>query len=229
MSAFPNSPVDPRTFFEETIPALFAEWVPEERERGVDVKLGVVLHSAVDDEGGDWTLHFTAGELHVLAGRATDCDLTIVQSVSDWRSAIWEGRPALIADGVAALTKSGPAGLRPPGGEAGEGHPEALKQLSDLEGLIEAVIAGDPDPADVKDGGRVDWRIGVQFGTGPIRDSPDATIQLGTGQAEAIRSGDLHPVEALITGQLRLEGDLGLIIQLQAIAMMAAPRPSPSG
>jgi putative sterol carrier protein len=94
--------------------------------------------------------------------------------------------------------------------------------VSDLEGLIEAVIAG--DPAQTEDADLVDWKIGVQLGAGPIRDSPDATIQLGHEQAEAIRRGDLHPVEALITGQLRLEGDLGLIIQLQAIAMMAAPR-----
>ena len=221
MSIFPTSPIDPRTFFEELVPALFGEWVLEERERAVEVKLGIVLHSS-EHEGGDWTLHFDAGDLHVLVGRAEDCDLTIVQSVSDWRSALWEGRPALIADGIAALRKSGPAGLRPPGGEVGEGNPEALKQLSDLEGLIEAVIAGEPDP--VEDADPADWRIGIQLGAGPIRDSPDATIQLGTEQAEAIRRGELHPVEALITGQLRLEGDLGLIIQLQAIAMMAAPR-----
>jgi putative sterol carrier protein len=60
----------------------------------------------------------------------------------------------------------------------------------------------------------------------PISDSPDASIRLDAEQAEAIRRGELHPVEALITGQLRLEGDLGLIIQLQAIAMLASPPPS---
>ena len=38
-------------------------------------------------------------------------------------------------------------------------------------------------------------------------------------KAEAIRVGDLHPLEALITGQLQLDGDLGLILQLQAVAM----------
>jgi hypothetical protein len=234
MSVFPTSPVDARIFFEETIPALFDVWVLEEKERAVEVKLGVVLLASDDDQGGDWTLHFSAGRLDVSTGRATDCDLTIVQSVSDWRSALWEGHPGLIADGIAVLAKSGPSGLQPVGAEVSAGNPEALKGLSDLKGLIEAVIVdektGRPDAADSdahpSGAARADWKIAVQLGSGPISDSPDASIRLDAEQAEAIRRGELHPVEALITGQLRLEGDLGLIIQLQAIAMLASPPPS---
>lgn len=224
MFAFPTAPIEPRVFFEETIPKLFGDLKLDERERSVNLKVGVVLTSAADGpQSAEWTLHFADGDLHVLAGRETDCDLTIVQRVTDWRSALWEGRPGLIADGVAALIQSGPAAFRPAGVEVGGGHPEALKGLGDLRGLIEAVIA---DRAEDEAEDRDDWRIGIQLGPGPISETPDATIELGAEQAEAMRRGELHPVEALITGQLRLEGDLGLIIQLQAIAMMASPTPS---
>ena len=67
-----------------------------------------------------------------------------------------------------------------------------------------------------------DWRLGILVGGGALPESPQATIRFGMVEAEAIRVGDLHPLEALITGQLQLEGDLGLILQLQAVAMAAA-------
>ena len=54
---------------------------------------------------------------------------------------------------------------------------------------------------------------------GAVPETPQATITLGAAEAESIRSGALHPLEALISGQLQLDGDLGLILQLQAVAM----------
>ena len=224
MLAFPTTPVDPRIFFEQSVPALFAEIVLDDAERALELRVGVVLipedRPDAEGQGGEWTLHLADGDLAVLVGRAPDCDLTIVQSVADWRSALWEGRPRLIADAVAMIVSSGPEALRPPESRdntgSSVGHPTALKGLSDLQGLIEAVIADEADDG----GGAEDWRIGIHLGPGPIPESPQATIRLGAEQAEAIRRRELHPVEALITGQLRLEGDLGLILQLQAVAMM---------
>ena len=209
-------------FFEDTIPALFAETDLDDAERAVDLKLGVVLHdSKGDEEGGEWTLHFCEGALAISDGRLDECEVTIVLRVSDWRSALWEGRPGLIADAVASVAESGPAALRRPGSAHGSGNPDALRGLSEIQGLIEAIIAGESEEID-------DWRVGIRIGPGPIPESPQATILLGTEQADAIRRGDLHPLEALITGQLRLEGDLGLIIQLQAVAMTASMPKDPA-
>ena len=223
MFVFPTAPVDPRVFFEESIPALFADLDLDDVDRALDLCLGVVL---LDEEGvgsgGEWTLHFVDGELGIQNGRGPACDFTIVQRVGDWRSALWEGRPGLIADAVAALVESGPATFRMTGSGFERRRSETIKGLSDLQGLIEAVIAEDGDGEE-----HDDWRIGVQIGPGPIPETAQATIRLGADQADAIRRGDLHPVEALITGQLRLEGDLGLILQLQALAMLAS-MPAPS-
>jgi len=221
LSAFPPRPVTPRVFFEDTIPALFAEVELDDAERAVDLKVGVVLSDgAGEDEGGEWTLHFIDGELGITQERVDDCQVTVVLRVDDWRSALWEGRPRLIADVVAAVAESGPAALRPPGSKRTQGNPKALEGLSEIHGLIEAVIAGEAGENDEAD----DWRVGIRIGPGPIPESPQATIKLGAAEAEAIRRGELHPLEALISGQLRLEGDLGLIIQLQAVAMTASMR-----
>jgi len=210
MSTFPADPVSPQVFIEDVVPALFAEADLGEAEAAIDLKLGIVLRGDEREEGGEWTLHFIEGELGIASQREEACEITIVQSVTDWRSALWEGRPALIADVADRIRESGPNALRPPA-PAGRGpRPDPLKGISDLRGLIEGVIA-------IEDGS--DWRIGVQVGPGPISETPQATIRLGAAQADAIRDGSLHPLEALITGQLQLDGDLGLILQLQAVAM----------
>ena len=207
MSLFPDDPVLPREFIEELIPSFFAEVELDAEEEKVELKLGVVLSG---EEGGDWTLHFVEGELGIQAARDEACEITIIQAVENWRAALWEGRPTLVASGVDQIREGGVDALRPPPPPGGGPRPDPLKGISDLRGRIEMVIEGEAQP---------DWAVGILIGGGPIPETPQATIRLGSAQAEAIRVGDLHPLEALITGQLQLDGDLGLILQLQAVAM----------
>ena len=204
----PDEPVSPRVFMEEVVPSLFRSVELDAADREVDLGVGVVLEG---EEGGDWTIRFAAGELEVQDTRAHDAQLTVIQSVEDWRAALWEGRPSLVADAVTRLREDGAEAMRPPPGPHGA-RPDPLRGISDLRGRIEIVIEDDRGAAG-------DWSVGILVGEGPVPDSPQATIRLGAAEAEAIRLGDLHPLEALITGQLQLEGDLGLILQLQAVAM----------
>jgi putative sterol carrier protein len=216
MTKLPSRPVSPAEFIEDVIPAVFAETEVGDEERKLDLKLGICLRG---EGGGDWTLHFVQGELGIAEGRDPDCAVTVVQSVADWRAALWEGRPGLVSDLVQRVAERGAAGLSPPGIDVSPRNPAALEGLRELQGMIEAIVSSDEGP---------DWRVDVQIGAGPIPEHPQATIRIGAAQAEAIRRGELHPLEALITGQLRLEGDLGLILQLQAIAMTATmPPPAP--
>ncbi len=204
MSEFPAEPISPARFIEEVVPALFSEIELEAEEKAVDLRLGVVLSGA---DGGDWTLHFREGGLQVGLARTDECQLTVIQRVEDWRAALWEGRPALIAAGVDRVRDGGTASLRP----------DPLKGISDLRGRIELVIeshggsSADPEAPD--------WAMGILVGEGPIPETPQATIRLGAAEADLIQQDKLHPLEALITGQLQLDGDLGLILQLQAVAM----------
>ncbi|MCP4906703.1 MAG: SCP2 sterol-binding domain-containing protein [bacterium] len=211
MSSFPAEPVSSREFIEEVVPSLFADVALGETEEAIDLKVGVVLRAEEGgDQGGEWTLHFIGGEIGITDGREDACQISFVLSVADWRAALWERRPVLVAEAIESVLESGPNAWRPPAEPGGGVRLDPLKGISDLAGLIEGVIGSEA-------GG--DWRLGAQVGPGPLPETPQATIRLGAEQAEAIRDGSLHPLEALITGQLQLDGDLGLILQLQAVAM----------
>jgi len=207
MTLIPADPISPREFVEDLVPSLFAEVELDEAAEELELKLGIVLSGK---EGGDWTLHFVEGELGIGSSREEACEITVIQGVDDWRAALWEGRPALIATAVDRIREGGADALRPPQPPGGGPRPDPLKGISDLRGRIEMVIEGEAQP---------DWSVGILIGGGPIPETPQATIRLGSAQADAIRTGELHPLEALITGQLQLDGDLGLILQLQAVAM----------
>ena len=222
MAELPPEPVSSREFIEDVVPAIFADFDLGEEEQALDLKLGVCLvaeDTNGDDDGGEWTLHFVEGELGISEGRDDDCALTVVQRLADWRAALWEGRPGLVADAVERVAREGPGSLAPPGLDGAPRNPAALDGLADLQGMIEGTIASE---------GEADWRLAVVMGPGPIPETPQATIRIGAEQAEAIRRGELHPLEALITGLLRFEGDIGLILQLQAIAMTASMAPPPA-
>jgi hypothetical protein len=210
MARLPPEPVSPRIFLEDVVPAFFAEVEIGPAERAAELKLGVCLRG---EGGGEWTLHFVEGELGIVEGRASDCAITLVQSVEDWRSALWEGHPGLVADVVRRVAAAGPTGLVPRPTSTPPRHVSALEEIRDLRGLIEGIVASEGGP---------DWRLGLLIGPGPIPEVAHATLRIGAAQAEALRRGELHPLEALITGALRLEGDLGLILQLQALAMTAS-------
>ncbi len=209
MSFFPVDPVTPREFVEQVLPELFGavELEPHELDRELDV--GLVLEGA---DGGDWTVRFSKGTVAVETARRDDVQITLVQRVQDWQAPLWQGRPRLIADGVDRVRAEGASALRPENAPAPSPDFDPLKGLTDLRGRIEIVIEGAGDA-----GG--DWSLGVHIGGGPVPTTADATLSLGADEAEAIRSGELHPLEALITGRLQLDGDLGLILQLQAVAM----------
>jgi hypothetical protein len=218
-SVLPAEPVEPRVFIEDVIPALFADLEISPAERAVELRLGVVLQAGAEGEaGGEWTLHFVEGELGIESIRRLDCDITLVQSVADWRSALWAGRPAFVSDAVQTLF-AGPGPAPAPGVLPFTlvPDPRALDALRRLRGFLEIRV-------EAHEGGIAaeTWRLGIGLGPGPLPAEPDATIQLGAAQADAIHRGRLHPLEALMTGELRLEGDLGLILQIQAIALTAS-------
>lgn len=262
-SAFPPRPVTPRVFVEDVIPALFADLELSAAERAADYRVGIVLDG---EGGGEWTLHFVDGELGVDAGRRMDCDLSLVQSVADWRSALWENRPAFFTDLVRRTlsveteteTETGTeteteietgTALRSTAqtGDVGASwsiasgpvlDAETLAELRSLRGRIDIRVAdaatrAAAGPADrstapastgapATQGQPGSWQLSIVLGPIPIPTVPDATISLAAEQAEAIRLGTLHPLEALMTGELRLEGDLGLVFQLQALALRAS-------
>lgn len=207
MFEFPSAPQAPNEFFEGFLGRALAR-VP--RPQGLPDALGVVLRGA---QGGEWTLHLADGAPRVVPGSAAGVAFRWVQSVEDWRGALWEGRggsagrwAALVFDPLrlaALATERAPLG--PP--------PAGLAKLASFSGLFELRITDAPGGA---------WAAGLMLGDGPLPEAPNASVTLADEDAEALSNGSLAPVEAFLAGRVRVEGDAALLLKLPGLALAAA-------
>ncbi len=213
MAEFPESPISPQEFLEGWFPKAFAELETPPGTEDVDVKLGVKLEG---DGGGEWVVHLDKGSVSVEAGPRDETAFTVVQSVDDWRGALWEGRGGAFGQGAVALFKPG-GGAQPAGGTgpmgAGAPSPAALQQMESLDGVIKMVVAGG-------EGG--DWSLAFKLGQGEIPDEPTTTITITAADADAMATGELDPMQAFMAGRVQVAGDMALMMQMQAIQMQAA-------
>jgi hypothetical protein len=213
----PPAGTPPRHFFEEFVPKAFAaaELSPDARE--VEVSLGIRL---LGEEGGDWLFHLRRGDLAVEPGSVEVAAFTLVQTVEDWRGALWEGRGGVFGRQSRAMFEPG-AGAGGPGGGL---PPSALAQLQALNGMIRMVVAGGP-------GG--DWAVAFKLGSGPVPEQATTTVTVSAEDADALERGQLDPMQAFMSGRLRVEGDMALLMQMQGIQMqasaMAAAKPGSGG
>lgn len=208
MSTLPPSGTTPQEFFERFIPDAFkANPLPEEA-RQIDLTIGIRLDG---DGGGEWRYQIKNGELAVSQGSTEDAAFTLVQSVADWRGALWEGRGGAFGRQSQSLFQ--------PGGGSGAGSPAAagmspaaLQQLQALKGLIRMVVTG---------GAGGDWSVGFKLGAGPIPEPPTTTVTIAAADADAMERGELDPMQAFMSGRIQIAGDMTLLMQMQAIQMQA--------
>ena len=67
-----------------------------------------------------------------------------------------------------------------------------------------------------------DFAVGFKLGPGAIPAQPTATLSLSEADAAAMERGELDPLEAFMAGRIRVDGDMTLVMQMQAIQMQAA-------
>jgi putative sterol carrier protein len=217
MAEFPASPIEASEFMEEWLPRAFAEAELPPGTEEVSVRLGVLLEG---EGGGEWVCHIEGGRMQVASGSREECAFTIVQPLSDWRGALWEGRGGAVGEGAAAFFRPGSA--PPPGaGSPTGGAPSAraLVEMEKLQGVIRMVVSGESEG---------DWRVDFKLGPGPIPEEPTTTIRFQAEDAAAMQRGELDPMAAFMSGRMQVEGDMTLMMQMQAIQMQAAQTP-PSG
>ncbi len=207
MTSLPPSSTPPSEFLEKWLPSAFAAAPVPDAAKSVEVKLGVRLDGA---SGGEWVFHMDHGKLSVAPGSAEPCAFTLIQTVDDWRGALWEGRGGAFGKQAAAMFQPGAA-------EAGQGpggrrpmNPEAITRLGALSGVIRMVVSGGP-------GG--DWRVDFKLGPGPVPAAPTTTVTIGHADAEAMGRGELDPMQAFMAGRIQIAGDMGLMMQMQAATM----------
>jgi hypothetical protein len=209
MPDFPASPVSPSELLEQYLPAAFAESGDGAQAAGLDVQLGVALQG---EGGGEWIVHLDDGSMRVSATSRADTAFTYVQSVDDWKGALWEGRGGAMGAQASTLFRPGSRDGAGPGGMGATPAPAALEQLRSLDGLIRMVVTGG-------EGGS--WGVGFKLGPGAIPSDATTTVTVSSEDAEAMGRGELNPMEAFMAGRIQVAGDMTLMLQMQAIQMQA--------
>jgi hypothetical protein len=190
MPEFPPAPLSPQEFIENWLPKAFAEAELPPGSDQVDVQLGVKLEG---DGGGEWVFQIQSGQMSVASGSREDTAFTYVQSVDDWRGALWEGRGGAIGSQSAALFRPGAQAATPSPGQMGAGgapSPAALEQMRQLDGVIRMAVSGG-------EGG--DWKVDFKLGPGAIPAEP-TTGDRGHGSDDADAG---HPDAGCRPGHLR--------------------------
>ena len=217
MSALPTEPVSAERFFEEFVPRIVAASEAPEGVEPVDIVLGVVL---LGEGGGEWRLDFRGGEVTVTAEPREDAVMTVVQPVAHWRGALWEGQGGYFGERAAEIMAAGR--LAPPPGAEDEPAPAltpvTLAQLRSLDGAVRIAVSEDGKPVDGTSG----WYLDLRIGDGDVGAPPDVCVSVSSSDLEAIESGELDPFPALMGGRIAVDGNMTLLLQLQAIAMQAA-------
>ena len=201
MPDWPKRPISPSEFMEEFVPAALEE---AEIPPDADVRLGVRLDG---DDGGEWVVALNQGSSSVERTTRDETVLTLVQSVEDWRGALWEGRGGEFGRQATALFAGG--------AESEDRQPiqlGALSALSALDGLIRIRVTGG-------EGG--DWSTGFKLGPGEVPEEPTTDIEISAEDARAMQEGTLDPMQAFMSGKIRVSGDMALMMQLQAVMMAA--------
>jgi hypothetical protein len=205
MSELPPPGTPAKEFFERFVPKAFAASEIPDDAKQIDVTLGVRLEG---EGGGEWRFQLKQGELRVEPGPTEEAAFTVIQSVADWRGALWEGRGGAFGRQSQALFQPGSGGAG-----AGAMPPSALAQLQMLRGVIKMVVTGDSAG---------DWAVAFKLGPGPVPEQPTTTVSVSAADAAALERGELDPMQAFMAGRIQVAGDMTLLMQMQAIQMQAA-------
>lgn len=153
------------------------------------------VHFEVDGVGAAY-LNLADGRMLVEDVPLDAPFMAVVLSEPDWRR---------FADGtVSSGLLGGPAGERPLG-------QSRIQRVRAIKGVVRFVLTG------LADG---DWTVTTYFGEVARPSSPQTTITVAADVAEKLQRGELNPQMAFMQGQVRMEGDAGLAMQIGMALMM---------
>jgi hypothetical protein len=178
---------------------LFERWLPQAfAAAGWRAPPGVprLRVSISGSAGGPWDLSAAGDSLVVTAGSRETPDIWMRLSEPDLRVLLGVADPDLPA-------------IAPPGWSMRDlliVQPADVDLVRQISGRIAVEIAGR--------GGRR-WTVDVGFGAaGVSAGRPRTTLRLDAPTFEGLRSGALPPMQPLLDGRLKIEGDRALAMQL---------------
>ena len=197
----------PETFYTKRLPEQWnralrdqerlAETTARQLEgmRAVDATIRVEVR---DEGGGTFYLNVEGGSMSSAATPAHPPFLTVIQDGPAFR------RLASEAGDSAMALLGGLSGL------AGEMKLTRARMdlLADVSGTLRFEVTGD-------DG----FALVTRFGDGPASDPPDTTLRVAPEAYADLREGRLDPQNAFMGGQIQVEGDMQLAMQLALAAM----------
>ena len=175
-------------------PAMFFEQLmpagfKAQIEQGLPIpKDYVIQYRLTGDGGGEWNVAIREGAMLVSSGSG-DSHMTISVSADDWRDAVLGQNGADLA-------------LLLP--QARPGRPDGSEAAKKLRGTMALELAREGEP----------YRMEISFSNAP---SPRTTVKSKIIDYVAIQQGKLNGQEAFMTGRVRVEGDLGFLMQVVAI------------
>ena len=213
MSELPPSSIPTAQYLEDWLPRAFAEAGLPPGSDGLDVALGLVLEG---EGGGEWVIRIADGGVQVTRGSRAATPVTYVQSVANWRGALFAGAGGAVGEGASRFFR--PHALRAAPATATQQlaaapTPAALAELAKLEGVVRMEVTG---------GASGDWAVAFKLGPGAIPTEPTATLRMSADDAEALARGELDPMQAFLGGRVEVLGDMTIVLQMQAAQMIAA-------
>jgi hypothetical protein len=202
-----GAPADPRRFFLETLPAQWNAALREQERaaeaaarllegmRGVEATICVEVGGA---EGGRFFLNVSGGR---LAPGETASHAPFLTLCLEWDA--FERFAAEVGDSALGFL----------GALSGLGQEMRLTRarvelLAGLSGSVRFELRGE--------GG---FALLTHFGAGPASGEPTTSIRVDREAYRALRVGRLNPQDAFLSGQIEVEGDLQLAMQLALAAL----------
>jgi SCP-2 sterol transfer family protein len=201
------SQLAPETFFKEKVAPQFSRRIDDLRrqilslEQQVQDRLnaqGSVRIVVEGEGGGTWHLNVDKGEMTVTAEAASPPVMTVYQprAYFDW-----------------AVSMATDTGLFGPSARNNQGEltKSRLERLKMLKGLLQFTFTHVPD------GGEHSFCI--QFGDGERPAAAQTVMTMKAEDAQKLARGELNPQMALMSGVIKITGDMALALQFGAAMM----------
>ncbi len=199
---------EPGTYFGELFPAQWArtlrdqERAVETAQRILDELRGVNATLAVEvlgDGGGAWNLNIAEGVMSLGSEASHPPFMTLRLDRPDFERLAEEAGDSPLAFLGALASQPGDLKITS----------ARMENLNLLEGTLRFELTGEEG-----------FAILAHFGSAAIPDEPTTVIQVDRSAYEMLKSGELAAQDAFLSGQIQLEGDMQLAMQL-ALAVLS--------